>query len=77
MCEVAIGGRQNPHIDGNTLGAADRAYFPLLNRTQELGLGVDRQLTYFIKKNRASFRNSQQTIVGLYSAGEGSFDLSE
>ena len=36
LVEIAIGGCDNPHIDGNLTGAADRAHGTLLQHTQQL-----------------------------------------
>ena len=54
-----------------------RPDFPLLNRAQQLGLKIHRQLAYFVEENSTSFGNRQQAIAGLHRSSEGSFDISE
>ena len=57
--QLTVSSRQNAYIDLDTLCAADRPDFFFLDRTQQLGLQVDRQLTDLVQENGAALGNGQ------------------
>src|SRR5205807_6257111 len=55
--QVAIGGSDDPDVNGNRLGAAHRADLLFLQRPQQLGLQVHWKFANLIQKNGAAVGN--------------------
>lgn len=53
LCEIAVGGGDDAHVDLDHLAAADALERPLLKHAQQFGLGLGRQLADFIQENGA------------------------
>ncbi len=49
----------------------------LLQRAQQLGLQIDRQLADFVQKHGAALGDRQQPVLGFIGAGEGALDVAE
>src|SRR6185312_8184753 len=77
LLEVTIRCRQNSHIDGDPLGAADRTYLLFLNRAKKLGLEIHGHFANFIKEYGAAIGNCQQAVFRLHGSGECSFYITE
>ena len=54
--QIAVGGRDHAHVDGDHLRAADAADLALLERAQQLGLQLERQLADLVEEERAAVR---------------------
>ena len=63
LLQVAIGGRQNPHVDGDSLGASYRTNLFFLNGAQQLGLKIHGEFSDFIQKHGAAFGDRKQAIA--------------
>ena len=77
LLQIAVGRGQNPDVDDNAPGAADRTDFLLLNGAQQLGLQIHRQFAHFVEKHRAALGNRQQAFFGLHRAGKSSLHIAE
>jgi hypothetical protein len=64
VLEVAVGGRDDPHVDLGGLGAADPAHLALLEHAQELGLEIERQLAELVEEQRAAVGQLEQRPGG-------------
>ena len=53
FCQVAIGGGDEAHVDGDGAIAAEALDLALLQGAQQFGLQVERELADFIEKERA------------------------
>ena len=56
MPQVPVRRRHDSHIDAPRDVLADAPQLPVLNDTQEFGLGAQRQLADLVKKQRAGVR---------------------
>ncbi len=68
--QIAIGGRDDPHIHGLSPVAAHAEHLPLLNHPQQLDLHGQGHFPYFIQKNRAAVRLEKMPLVFFVRAGE-------
>src|SRR5262249_29959425 len=68
--EVAVRGRDDPHIDFDRLAPADRVYFALLKRAQQLDLSGQRQLPDLVEEQRAAGSFDEFAGVALGGARE-------
>src|ERR1700688_3720608 len=75
--QVAIGGGYPPHVSSNMLIATHPLKLPLLQNTQQRNLSFRGQLTDFIKKEGASFRQLEPAQAPLECPGESSFLMAE
>src|SRR5262249_4406840 len=65
--QVAVGCRQNPHIDPDRSTTANAVEFALLQDAEQLRLGVRRQLADLIEEDRAAMRQ----LESAHAPGEG------
>ena len=77
LVQVAIGGRDDAHIDLHRPLGADRIDFAFLQRAQQLDLHVEPQLADLVEEQRAAigFLEFAQMLVG--GAGEGALLVAE
>src|SRR5947209_6869468 len=75
--EIAVGRRNNAHIDLHGLPGADRVDLAFLNRAQQLDLRGRRQLADFIEKQRAARGFDEFAGVFFGGAGERAFLVPE
>ena len=59
--EVAIGGRDDTHVDVHRPRAAQSLELPFLKDAQQLGLKLNRQITHFVEEQRSAMRNLEAT----------------
>src|SRR5438093_5833554 len=62
--EIAICGRNHPHVDGNRLAASDPFKLAFLKHPQQRDLSFDRELADFVQENRTAiggFKAAQTT----------------
>src|SRR6185369_17624798 len=57
---VLVGGRDDPYADASRLGFAEPAIGPLLEQSQQLGLGGERELRQLVEQQRSSGRRPHQ-----------------
>ena len=57
--------------------SSDRTNFFFLDRPQQLGLQIDRQLADFVEENRSALGGGQQTVLRPHRAGEGAAHIAE
>src|SRR6266568_2330962 len=62
--EVAVGGRDEAHVDGARPEPADAQHLPGLDDAQELGLGGGRQLAELVEEDGAALRGLEQPGLG-------------
>ena len=60
--QVAIRGRQDPHVERHLLVAADRADLPFLQGPQQFGLHRQRHLADFVQQQRAAVGLQEQPL---------------
>ena len=75
--EIAIGGRDDPHIHLDRLARADRFDFAFLNGAQELHLRRQRQFADFVEEKRAAGGFDEFAGVTLGRAGERALLVAE
>ena len=75
--EVAIGGRDHPHVDGDRLVVADPHDHPFLQRAKDFGLRRQREVADLIEEERATIcRLESPRLIGD-RARERPFDVAE
>ncbi len=77
LIQIAVGGGDNPHIDGNLTGAADRANRALLQHTQQFHLHGQRHLTDFVQEDGAAACDFKQAALVLIGSGKSALQVSE
>jgi hypothetical protein len=60
--QIAVGRRQHPRRDRHRLRRAHRTHLLLLQRAQQFGLQVQRQLADLVEKDRPTLRRRQQAL---------------
>ena len=75
--EIAIGRRKDPNIGSNVFGRAHLAYFLFFQRTQELALHVQWQLSKLIQKECASLCHFEIAQLVFDGTRESALDVSE
>src|SRR5690606_6496766 len=75
--EVAVGGRDQPHVGLELLVGADRSNLALLERAQQLGLDLQRDLADLVEEQRAAGRLLKQARARLAGVGEGPLRVAE
>ena len=66
--QVAVGRRHVAHVDLAALHAARAQHLPGLQRVQQLGLDLQRQLPDLVQEHRAALGGLQQAGLGLHRA---------
>ena len=69
--QVAIGGGDDAHIDGDFLLRTNRPDTPLLQHPQQPGLRSQRQFGNFVEKQRTAPGVVEQALAVLLGAGIG------
>ena len=77
LLECSIGRRDHARVDANRGGAADGLDLAVLQRAEELGLQVDRQLADLVEKQRAAIGRDEQAAFGGVGTGERATDVTE
>ena len=75
--EILVGGRDDAHIDLDRSACADRVDLALLQRAQELDLGLERQFADFVEKEGAGVGLAELADVLLGRAGERALLVAE
>ena len=75
--QIAIGGRDDAHIDLDRFAPADRLDFAFLQRAQQLHLRGGRQFADLIEEQRAAVGFGEFADMLLGRAGEGAFLMPE
>ena len=70
LCQVAIGRRDQAHVDRDGPGSAQPLDLALLQRAQQLGLQVERHLAHFVQKQRALVGQFQPAHLARDGPGE-------
>lgn len=77
LLEIAVGGRQQAHVELDGLFRPHPLDVPLLDGPQQLGLNRQGQLPDFIEEERAVVRQFELTGPVPVGAGIGAFDMAE
>ena len=72
-----MGRGHHAHVDAHRLGGADRQHLALLQRAQQLGLQLGRQVADLVEEQRAAIGGAEQPRLRLVGAGERALDVSE
>ncbi len=75
--QVAVGGRDDAHVDFHGLAPADRLDFALLQRAQQLDLRGERQFADLVEEQRAAVGLDELAGVLVGGAGEGALLVAE
>src|SRR5579864_2447274 len=75
--EIAVGGGDDAHIDGNLTSAAHRANSTLLQYAQQLDLHGQSHLADFIEEDRAAVCDFEESALVLVRSGKGAFQITE
>ena len=75
--EVAVGRRDDAHVDADRLVAADALELALLQHAQQLDLGLERQLADLVEEQRAAVRQLEAALVLADRAGERALLVAE
>ena len=75
--QIAIGGGDEAHVDGDGPRAAEALDLALLQGAQQFGLQVERQLAHLVEKERAFVRQLQAADLARDGAGERAFLVAE
>ncbi len=75
--EVAVGGRDDAHIDLDRLRAADRSYLVVLEHAQELGLEARSHVPDFVEEERAAIGALEQAALGRDGSRERAAHVAE
>src|SRR5204862_7593284 len=77
LFEIAIRGRDHPHIDRDGAVAASRLELLLLQHAEQLDLRVGRQLADFVEKDGPAIRELEPSDPSFDGTGERPFDMAE
>ena len=77
LVEIAVGGRDHAHVDGNLGRAAHRPNAALLQYTQQFDLHGQRHFADFVEKDRALVGHFEQATLVLVGSGERAFYVTE
>ena len=75
--QLLVGRSHNPDIGMDGLDSAERFIFTLLQKTQQLDLRHERQLTDLIEENSSPFGKRHAPCLVLLGIGEGAFQIAE
>ena len=75
--QVAVGRGHHPDVDGDGVGAADRLDLAGLQRAQELGLQLERQLGDLVEEERAVIGGDHQPALVVVGARERAAHVAE
>ena len=77
LLEVAVGCRDDPHVDRDRLGGADRNHLALLQHPQQLDLQRRRHLADLVQEEGAAPRRREESLLVAHRAGEGALHVAE
>src|SRR6266702_2022591 len=77
LVDIQIGGGYDADIKFLYLRAPYRLDFPLLQRPEQLGLQLNRQISNLIKEKRSPFRQLKLACLVPHRTGEGPLDMAE
>src|ERR1700722_17554738 len=77
LIQIAVGGGDHPHIDGNLAGAAHRTHGPFLQHAQQFHLHGERHLTDFVEENRTPVGHFEQPAFVLIGARKCTLKVAE
>jgi hypothetical protein len=69
--QVALAGRDDPHVDRHRLDRADAADLAALEHAHQLGLQLRPELADLVEKQRAAVGRAEGPVALLVGAGEG------
>ena len=75
--QIAIGARDDPHIDRLRPRRADRQHLAFLDCTEQLGLQRQRQLGDLVEQQRPAVGGAEQPVAGRGCPGKGAALVSE
>ena len=75
--QVAVRGRDDPHVDRDRLAAAERPHRALLQHPQQLDLQGGRHVPDFVEQQRAAVGLLEQALVIGDGVGEGALHVAE
>ena len=75
--QIAVGASDNPHVDLDRLGRADRHHLTFLQGAQQLGLQRQRHLGNFVEQQSAAISGAEEPFVGLARSGERALAVAE
>ena len=75
--EIAIGGGDHAHVDGNFAGAAHRTHGALLQHAQQFDLHGQRHLADFVEEDGAAVGDFEQAALVLVGSGESALQIAE
>ena len=70
LAEAPVGRGDDAHVDGERAGAADALDFAGLDRAQQLGLGLEREVADLVEEQRAAVGQLEPALLALHRAGE-------
>src|SRR5260370_13239061 len=73
--QIAIGGGDQPHVHPDRLRASQALELLILQNAQQLGLQLQRDVSYLVEQQSALIRQFQPAELLAYRSGEGSFFL--
>jgi hypothetical protein len=68
--EIAVRGREYPHVDFDGTRSADTQYLPLLKGSQQLRLHTDIEIADFVQEERSLVRDFEEPFLLRDGAGE-------
>ena len=77
LTQVAVGGRQHPHINPQAAIVADALNIAILQHPQQLGLERQRKLANFIEEQRPVVRHFKFTAAVADRPGKRPFDVAK
>src|SRR5215470_4761016 len=75
--QVAVGGSNHPHIDGDWRDTAHAFEFPLLEESQELGLELASKIADLVEEDGSSVGHFEPSSLAPVCAREGTLLMSE
>ncbi len=75
--EVAVGRRDDPHVDGHLCGATDRSHAPRFEGAQQLRLNLFGELANLVEKQRTAFGRLEHPGSCGVGATEGALDVAK
>src|SRR5690242_12966535 len=77
LCEIAIGGCDDPNVDFDSSAAAKGFEFLFLKNAKQFHLGVQRQFANLVEENGAAIGQFETAVAICQRAGEGTFNVAE
>ena len=77
LVEIGVGGRHDPHVDGDRRRLAERMHVARLEEAEQLGLHVHADLADFVEEQRAAGGAADDAGKRVVGAGEGAAPVAE